>query len=83
MVADRELFAMAVKVKPLIWPKACEKGLRVHSSGLLPYTISNSGIYRWARAGGEWSWGFDSYEEAKASAQENYAKRILSALEPE
>lgn len=79
---------MKVKVKPLEWPVLCKRGRRVNCapSSLVSYCIAHYGgdgdgtIYRWGKAHSPWSEPFGTYEEAKASAQADYEKRILSAL---
>lgn len=78
----------AVKVKALEWPSECPRGRRVSGNGLVVYCIAHYGggigdpIYRWAAPLSSWSKPFYSFDEAKAGAQADYERRILSALTP-
>lgn len=91
MTKRDELIALGgvgVKVKPLEWPPRCPRGQRVHNRpALVNYTIAHYGgdvgdaIYRWAEAHSPWSDPLPTYEAAKAAAQADYERRILSALE--
>ncbi len=76
-----------VAVKPLEWPPRCPLGQRVHNRpALVNYTIAHYGgdvgepVYRWAEAHSPWSEPLQSYEAAKAAAQADFERRILSAL---
>lgn len=77
----------AVAVEPLIWPGTITRGQRVHNKpALVNYTIAYYGgdvgdpVYTWAEAHSPWSEPLPTYEAAKAAAQADYERRILSAL---
>lgn len=81
-----------IRVKPLRWAPECPRGQRVYGRGTgfdgVEYAIVHYGgdvgdaIYRWAPPKGAWSEPFATYGEAKAAAQADYERRIMSALEP-
>lgn len=83
--------AAQVVVNGLRWPPECPRGQRVHGRGApfdgVEYCIAHYGgshgddtVYRWAAPKSKWSEPFDSFDAAKAAAQADYDKRILSAL---
>ena len=86
---ELEALAKAGIVRKLEWPAELQRGQQVRSGGgLISYAIEFFGgtewedrnIYRWTRASVSWSNPLCSYTEAKAAAQADYAKVILSAI---
>ncbi len=84
------LLALRPSVKKLEWPPEIRRGQRVMSGyGLIQYTICHYGgtdpnggtVYRWAAQNEGWHGPLFSYEDARAAAQADYERRILSALE--
>ena len=71
------------KVKALVWPeKTTGPGSSYEGTGgLIRYFMLHGRGFQFATPGEKWSKSFESYEEAKAAAQADYERRILSAID--
>lgn len=78
----------ATTVKPLEWDREPRRGQRARAIGLgLKYEIAfyagdfGPAIYRWAGDNSPWSEPFKDFASAKAAAQADYERRVLSEIQ--